>query len=172
VEKDLNRIPVDVVFHARWWHEEYGMTFDEGYFLDPRRRVEDERRMRAALYDRFGDLGLGEKDAKPRPVIGPVLLATGHLLTSLFGCKVVFREDTGAEVVAMNLDAEDVMALTPPDLSRNPTWQAYVRMMDALEQEYGYLEGDIPVHGRSFGQPGAGGSSGGRDIANVIRHGR
>jgi hypothetical protein len=103
--------------------------------------------MRAALYDRFGDLGLGEKDAKPRPVIGPVLLATGHVLPSLVGCKVVFREDAGAEVVAMNLDDKDVMALTPPDLSRNPIWLAYVRMMDALEQEFGYLEGDIPVHG-------------------------
>ena len=147
METALDRIPVDVVFHARWWHEEYGITFDEGFFIGPRRRVEDERRMRAALYDRFGDLGLGEKDAQPRPVIGPVLLATGHVTPSLFGCNVIFREDTGPEVVALNLGAEDVMALHQPDLARHPIWQAHVRMMDALEQEFGYLEGDIPVHG-------------------------
>ena len=147
METDLDRIPVDVIFHARWWHENHGIIFDEGFFLDPCRRVEDERRMRAALYDRFGDLGLGEKDAKPRPVIGPVLLATGHVLPTLFGCDVVFREDTGAEVVALSLSAEEVMALELPDLAKHPIWQAHMAMMDALEEEFGYLEGDIPVHG-------------------------
>jgi len=147
METDLDRIPVDVVFHARWWHENYGIIFDEDFFLDPRRRVEDERRMRAALYDRFGGLGLGEKDAKPRPVIGPVLLATGHVLPTLFGCEVIFREDTGPEVVALSLSAEEVMALKLLDLAKHPSWQAHVKMMDALEEEFGYLEGDIPVHG-------------------------
>lgn len=147
MEDQLDRIPVDVVFHARWWHENYGITFDEGFFLNPLRRVEDERRMRAALYERFGDLGLGEKDAKPRPVVGPVLLATGHVLTTLFGCEVIFREDTGPEVVALNLSAEKVMALELPVLAKHPIWQAHIKMMDALEERFGYLEGDIPVHG-------------------------
>jgi len=144
---DLDHIPVDVVFHARWWHEHYGITFDEGFFVDPRRRVEDECRMRRALYERFGDLGLGERDARPRPIVGPVLLATGHVLTTLFGCEVIFREATGPEVVALNLGAEDVMALELPDLAKHPVWQAHVKMMDALEERFGYLEGDIPVHG-------------------------
>ena len=147
METDLFRIPVDVVFHARWWHKNYGLTFDAGYFLHPHRRVDDERRMRGALYDRFGDLGLGEKHASPRPVIGPVLLATGHVLPTLFGCEVVFREDTGPEVIALNLSAEQVMALELPDLQKHPIWQAHVKMMDALEEKFGYVQGDIPVHG-------------------------
>ncbi len=53
-------LPVDVVFHPSWWHRHAGIDFDEGFFYDARRRVEDERRMDQVLYERFGDLGLGE----------------------------------------------------------------------------------------------------------------
>ena len=60
-------LPVEVVFHASWWHRHYGLQFDEGFFFDPDRRVEDERRMRVALSERFGDLGLGEATS-PLPV--------------------------------------------------------------------------------------------------------
>src|SRR5674476_1534932 len=53
-------LPVEVVFHPSWWHKHGRIDFDEDFFWDPRRRVEDERRMERVLYERFGDLGLGE----------------------------------------------------------------------------------------------------------------
>ena len=28
-------LPVEVVFHASWWHRHYGLQFDEGFFFDP-----------------------------------------------------------------------------------------------------------------------------------------
>ena len=70
----------DVVFHPNWWYKNYGLTFDRSFFYDPTRRVNQERQMRALLYERFGDLGLGCQNAPRRPIIGPVILGSGYFI--------------------------------------------------------------------------------------------
>ncbi|HEX9114505.1 MAG TPA: hypothetical protein VGA61_00430 [Anaerolineae bacterium] len=140
-------LPVEVVFHPSWWHRHFGLSFDEGFFFDPVRRVADEQRMRAALHTRFGDLGLGEADPASRPVIGPVHLAAGFLSSAVLGCRVRYFEDASPEVLPANLTDEQVMALEVPDLQTNPTFRRLVDLMDALEGQYGCLEGDVNWEG-------------------------
>ena len=43
------KLPVDIVFHPSWWNKNAGISFDESFFYDPRRRVEDERLMEQVL---------------------------------------------------------------------------------------------------------------------------
>ncbi len=140
-------LPVEVVFHASWWHRHYGFRFDEGFFFDPTRRVEDERRMREILHRRFGDLGLGEAHAAPRPVIGPVNLAAGYLPSAVLGCEVKFADDATLEVLPAHLTDAQVMALQVPDLAANPVFQKLIRLMDVLEARFGHLEGDVNWEG-------------------------
>jgi uroporphyrinogen-III decarboxylase len=140
-------LPVEVVFHPSWWHRHYGITFDEGFFFDPERRVADERRMRTALNARFGDLGLGEKDASPRPVIGPVHLAAGFLPSAVLGCEIRYAPSASPEVLPRNLTEEQTRALDVPDLDRNPAFQRLIVLMNALEARYGTLEGDVNWEG-------------------------
>jgi hypothetical protein len=140
-------LPVEVVFHASWWHRHYGFTFDEGFFFDPDLRVESERQMREILHERFGDLGLGEPDAKPRPVIGPVNLAAGFLPSAVLGCEVKYVDDATLEVLPAHLTDEQVMALTVPDLETNPAFRKLIALMDALEARFGRLEGDVNWEG-------------------------
>ena len=85
------RLPVDVIFHPDWWHTHYGLDFREPFHFDPQVRVESERIMRQALYDRFGDLGLGEANAQPRPVVGPVHLAIGFVVQAMLVARSVSR---------------------------------------------------------------------------------
>jgi hypothetical protein len=140
-------LPVEVVFHASWWHRHYGFKFDEGFFFDPVRRVESERRMRAILHERFGDVGLGEADAAPRPVIGPVNLAAGFLPSAVLGCQIRYVDDATLEVLPAYLTDEQVMALEVPDLETSPPFRKLIDLMDALEAKYGYLEGDVNWEG-------------------------
>lgn len=140
-------LPVEIVFHASWWHRHYGFNFDEGFFFDAARRVEEERRMRAILHERFGDLGLGEANAGPRPVIGPVHLAAGFLPSAVLGCEIKFFEDASLEVVPANLTDEQVMALEVPNLETNPAFRKLISLMDALEARYGFVEGDVNWEG-------------------------
>ncbi len=140
-------LPVQVVFHPSWWHRHYGMTFDEAFFFDPCRRVEDERKMRVALNDRFGDLGLGEENTVPRPVIGPVNIAAGWLPSGVLGCAIRYYDHASPQVIAANMSDEEIMALETPDLETNPLFSKLIAMMNMLEAQYGYLEGDVNWEG-------------------------
>jgi uroporphyrinogen-III decarboxylase len=138
---------VDLVFHPDWWHTHYDLSFDEPFHFDPKVRVESERRMRQALHDRFGDPGLGEANARPRPVVGPVHLAIGFVVQAMLGCQVRFAPNAAPQVVCANLTDEQVMALEAPEIESASLMRETIAMMDALEAEYGYLEGDIPWDG-------------------------
>jgi hypothetical protein len=140
-------LPVEFIFHPSWWHRHHGITFREDFFFDPCKRVELEQTMRAALHARFGDLGLGEANASPRPVIGPVNIAAGWLPSGVLGCEIRFHDDASPEVFPANLNDEQIMALETPDLETNPLFGRIICMMDALEARFGYLEGDVNWEG-------------------------
>ena len=140
-------LPVEIVFHPSWWHRHYGIAFDEGYFVDPERRVTDERRMRLALAERFGDLGLGERDSPERPVIGPVHLAAGYLPSAVLGCEIRYAPDASPEVLPRHLTDDEVRALEVPDLDRNPAFRQLISLMDSLQARCGALEGDVNWEG-------------------------
>ena len=140
-------LPVGVVFHPHWWHEKYGFKFTKEFFTDPEVRVESERRMRHILHERFGDLGLGEEDAQPRPVVGPVHHALGYVLPAILGCEVEYLEDRSPQVITANMSDEQVLALEVPDIQNTSPMKEIIAMMDALEDRFGYLEGDINWEG-------------------------
>ena len=86
-------LPTDIVLAPAWWFHNEGITFDEDFFYHAARRVEDEQKMEKALYERWGKYGLGEDKDKELPVLGPVHLAAGYLLSEMLGCKVEYKDD-------------------------------------------------------------------------------
>lgn len=134
------QLPVDVVFHPSWWHKNAGISFDDSFFYDPRRRVEDERKMEQVLYDRFGDLGLGEDHLRDLPQIGAVHLASGYLLSEMLGCKIDYYEDAPPQVICAHKDTLDFEV---EDAFRSPAFKRLVALIDQLKAKYGYVVGDI-----------------------------
>lgn len=134
------QLPVDIVFHPSWWHKNAGISFDESFFYDPIRRVEDEQKMEQVLYERFGDLGLGEDHDKSLPQIGAVHLASGYLLSEMLGCKVEYYEDAPPQVICAHRDSLD---MNVEDAFRSPAFQRLVKLIDQLKAKYGYVVGDI-----------------------------
>jgi hypothetical protein len=134
------RLPVEFVFAPAWWNKREGITFDEDFFYHPARRVEVERRMEKALYDRWGGYGLGADHQKDHPVVGPVHLAAGYLVSEMLGCEVHYREAGPPEVVPSTradlfLDEEAVF--------RSPAYARFNRLVEALKARFGRLEGDV-----------------------------
>ena len=134
------QLPVDIVFHPSWWHKNAGISFDESFFYDPRRRVEDERKMEQVLYDRFGDLGLGEDHLKDLPQIGAVHLASGYLLSEMLGCKIDYYEDAPPQVICAHKDTLDFEVA---DAFRSPAFKRLVNLIEQLKAKHGYVVGDI-----------------------------
>ena len=133
-------LPVEVVFHPSWWHRHAGIDFDEGFFYDPRRRVADERTMERVLYERFGDLGLGEDRDRDLPALGPVHNAAGYLLSEMIGCRVEYSRDAPPQVVpARRQDLEiDVDAAF-----RGEAFLRLKRLVETLKSSHGRVVGDV-----------------------------
>ena len=134
------RLPVEVVFHPSWWHKHAGISFDRDFFYDPRRRVEDERTMERVLYERFGDLGLGQDRDRDLAVVGPVHNAAGYLLSEMLGCRVEYKDDAPPQVLPagrsdLRLDVESAFAGEP--------FRRLARLVDGLKAGYGRIVGDV-----------------------------
>ncbi|NJD03683.1 MAG: hypothetical protein FIA99_14060 [Ruminiclostridium sp.] len=136
-------LPVEIIFNPRWWNKNCNITFDKGFFIDPVRRVNDEQKMRTYLYERFGDIGLGEKNSGEKPVMGPVHLAAGYIVSQLLGCEIRFNECDPPDVIAANMTDQEVMGLEAPDIFEAGTTRELINMMNELEDRYGYLVGDV-----------------------------
>lgn len=145
--KQGETLPVEVVFHPNWWYKSYGIKFDKNFFFDPETRVQSDRLMRQYLFERFPDLSLGEQDARSRPVVGGVLLAAGYIISGILGCEIRYFEDAPPEVIPANLTEDQVKELKPPNFYHTPIIKDLLKLFDSLEDEFGYLEGDINWEG-------------------------
>lgn len=140
MKETTSTFPAEVVFHPSWWHAHAGLSFDADFFFHPARRVADERRMEEVLHDRFGRWGLGEEHGRDLPVVGPVHLAAGFLLSEMLGCEVRYREDAAPEVVpagdaSLRCDVEAAF--------QSPAFRRFSALCDALAARHGFLVGDV-----------------------------
>jgi len=142
--KAENSLPVEVVFHPSWWHKHEGIIFDRDFFFDPQKRVEEELHMEKALYERWGKHGLGAWQDRPRPVIGPIHLAAGFLLSGMMGCGIIFQPGGSPQVAAVDrpLSALDVEAAFSSTLFRD-----FLALTESLKEKFGYLTGDVDWNG-------------------------
>jgi hypothetical protein len=137
-------IPVEVIFNPNWWFRNYGISFDESFYLDREKRIANDLAMRRALYERFG---IGEADAQPRPIIGSQHIAGGFVLPALLGVEIRFSQQEAAWPVPINLTREKIQALRVPDIRTTWPMNRLIADMDALEKEFGQVIGDFNTAG-------------------------
>jgi hypothetical protein len=141
-------VKVDVMFDASWWHRFYGIRFDASYVRGhPRHRAELEGRMRRALYERFGRVGLGSKSGEPIPVISTLMTPLCYLVGEVFGCETFFSERSTPCTVPLRLGEKALETLMAPDVLNAPIMQRLAQDMDWLERECGYVTGDLNPQG-------------------------
>lgn len=140
-------LPVELVFNPNWWYRTAGISFDERFYLDPDTRVRNDVTMRRVLWQRYGDLGLGEADPQPRPVIGSPYVAGGFVIPALLGAQIRFAPDAAPQPLPRRLTADEIDALEKPDWRALWPMNALIDQMAALEAEYGYVIGDLNTDG-------------------------
>ncbi len=140
---ERNHILLGVGFYPDWWHKHYGISFDKKYYLDPETRMEARMEMDRRLFERFGEVGLGDPDPQPKPLITFGMV----MLPAVFGCETVFEKDALPWAMPLNLSEEAVMKLETPDLLQAPPMRAMIKQIDYLHQKYGRVVGDINTTG-------------------------
>ncbi len=136
-------LPVEIVYHPNWWNKEYGISFDRSYFFDPNRRVNDEMLMRRKLWERFGAFGYGEENPVPEPVIGPVHLAAGFLVSAVWGCPIRYYENNSPVVEPLSMTIDELDAMDIPDPGENAEFRDFIALIAALKERFGTVSGDF-----------------------------
>jgi hypothetical protein len=137
-------IPVEIVFNPNWWYRNYGISFDQSFYLDLDRRIANDVVMRRALHERFG---LGEPNPQAQPIIGSQHIAGGFVVPALLGVEIRFSPHDAAWPVPANLTREAAMALRVPDIRKNWPMKQLIEDMDALEGKFGWVAGDLNTGG-------------------------
>ncbi len=137
-------IPAELIFAPNWWFKNYGIAFDRGFYFDRATRIENDVRMRRALWERFG---LGEPDPQPRPVIGSMHVAGGFVLPALFGVEIRFAENQAPWPVPREMSRDELMAMRVPDIENTWPMSEWIADMNALSWEHGCVAGDFDLDG-------------------------
>jgi hypothetical protein len=140
-------LPVELVFAPNWWHRTAGISFEEPFYLDAPSRIRNDVAMRRLLYRRYGDLGLGEPEPQPRPIIGSEHVAGGFVIPALLGAEILFAPDAAPQPRPLHLTVEQVAALEKPDWAQAWPMNRLLADMDALEAEHGLVVGDLNTDG-------------------------
>jgi uroporphyrinogen-III decarboxylase len=136
-------IPLGVGFYPDWWVNNHGIAFGKKYYNNPDYRVETQARMQKALYEQFGDVGLGSPDPAPRPLITYGMV----MLPAVFGCEIVFKEEALPWAMPLNLSKEACDNLVKPDLTQASPMKEMLSQIDHLKAKYGKVVGDINTTG-------------------------
>jgi hypothetical protein len=137
-------IPVEFVFNPNWWFRNYGISFEQPFYFDRCKRIENDVKMRRVLYER---LGLGSPNPEPRPIIGSRHVAGGFVVPALLGLQIRFAKDAAPWPLAGDLSREEVLALKAPDIERTWPMDQLIADVKELTREYGYVVGDFNTDG-------------------------
>ncbi|MCL4417929.1 MAG: hypothetical protein M1365_14795 [Actinobacteria bacterium] len=143
------KVKAKVVFHPNWYYKNFGISFDENFFFDFYTRIESERLMKKGLYEKFGHIGLGEKNPKDEPIVGTYNLAAGWFLENMLGCDLVFLKDNSPVVLPKNISDKGINELDVPNFPDNDNkyFMRIKKLMDKMEEKFGYLKGDLNLQG-------------------------
>jgi hypothetical protein len=140
----VKRPAAAITFSPAWWHARYGISFAEPVWADPIARTELDRSLRRLLFERFGDVGLGEPDPAPRPNIE----AYGHrFMAAVWGCEVRYFADQSPAAVSRPDADRLVQDLRGPEVAASPVVHRALAEARTLQRRYGACSGAINLGG-------------------------
>jgi methanogenic corrinoid protein MtbC1/uroporphyrinogen-III decarboxylase len=140
---ERDHIPLGVGFYPDWFWNHYGISFDRKYYFEPETRVEARMEIDKRLHERFGEVGLGDPNPKPKPLITFGMV----MLPAVFGCEIVYKDDALPWAMPLNLSEGEVMKLRVPDMLNAWPMTEILGQIDYLREKYGKVVGDINTTG-------------------------
>ncbi|MBU0735916.1 MAG: dihydropteroate synthase [Proteobacteria bacterium] len=138
-----DHIPLGVGFYPDWFYKHYGISFGREYYFDPETRIQTRMEIEKRLFERFGDVGLGNPDPAPKPLITFGMV----MLPAIFGCEIVYEDAALPWAMPLNLSEDDVMKLEVPDIFNSYPMTEMIRQIDYMKEKYGNVVGDINTTG-------------------------
>jgi len=132
-----------VGFYPDWWFKNVGISFGSEYYYNSDYRVETQAKMQKELYQRFGEVDLGNPCPEPRPLITFGMV----MLPAIFGCEIVFADEALPWAMPMTLSKDECDRLKKPDLTQASPMKEVLDQIEDLKSKYGKVVGDINTTG-------------------------
>ncbi len=123
---------IHIEFSEAWWWARYGNTTGR-----------DRRRL---LFDRFGDVGLGDENPKPpTPVVGTEY---GHRFMSAFwGCQIVYQHDHAPSAIPLADPRRRMQDIEVPDMDSSPVIQKALETAREMKERHGECRAEVNLGG-------------------------
>jgi len=140
---EKEHIRLGVGFYPDWFNKHYGISFGKEYYFDPEVRIQARMEIEKRLYERFGDVGLGNPNPEPKPLITFGMV----MLPSIFGCEIIYKDDALPWAMPLNLSESEIMKLEVPDIFNSYPMTEMIGQIKYLKEKYGSVVGDINTTG-------------------------
>lgn len=137
-------IPIEIIFNPNWWNQNYGICFDQSFYLNPKERIDNDFEMRNLLYERFG---IGDKPTTREPIIGSMMVAGGFVLPAIFGIQIEFSDNEAPWPIEGSFSDEEIFKLVPPNVNEKWPIKQLLNDADKLIEKFGYVVGDFDLDG-------------------------
>ncbi len=123
---------IHIEFSEAWWWARYGDTTGR-----------DRRRL---LFERFGDVGLGEENPGPAtPVVGNEY---GHRFMSAFwGCQIIYQHDHAPAAIPLPDARRRMENLEVPGMDSSPVIQKALKAAREMKALHGECRADVNLGG-------------------------
>jgi hypothetical protein len=137
-------IPIEIIFNPNWWNQNYGICFDQSFYMNLKKRIDNDFEMRNILFERFG---IGEKPTLRKPIIGSMMVAGGFVVPALFEVQIEFSDSEAPWPIERIFSDEEIFKLVPPDLKEKWPMKSLLNDANELIDKFGYVVGDFDLDG-------------------------
>ena len=125
---------IDITFAQAWWHKYYRAELERG--------VSRER----LLYDRFGDVGLGQAEPTDEPpVVGDEY--GDRFMAAFWGCEVVCQPGHAPAAIPLPNAMARMENLEVPDLASSPLVIRTLEKAEQLKAQHGRCRSGVSIGG-------------------------
>ena len=132
----LGRYRLGMALTSKLIHDKFGFDLGERYHLDLDHRVRTTMEIDRAVFDVYGEIGLGYEEPFPRVSIEPF----GHrFMPAMYGCETGYRDDGDPWARPRVLGKEEIASLGPWTIQRfekSEPVRTVLRQIKELKRRY------------------------------------
>ena len=144
-QADSSPVKVHVSFSPDWFAARMGLDMGERWHWDPLLRRESYAAMARALNTEFPRLRIGGDPQSIRGGISQIVNCAP--VAALFGQEVLYSSGGWPENNRRLLDDAEADSLDVPDFESGKFFQDLMKQMDAIQSEWGAIEGELNYQG-------------------------
>ncbi len=137
---------INITFSPAWWRHHYGIDFSEPLWKDVVYSTESACERSRLLFERFGDLGLGEAEPQPQPQAAYTY--GDRFMAAFWGCPIRYLPDQPPAAIPLENPRQHMEGIFVPEIASSAVVAKAFSDAARLKDAFGAVTAGI-----NFGAP-------------------